>query len=734
MFSSYVTFSVFFSSLRSLPHCFYSCKAVATESSRCFDDLWSHLWLDHAVVAVSRDVRIIVRLDVHAFALPYASQVYAETDHVAESIVLLRQVAQSMHPRHCLAGVQLGATYAAQGKHQLAADAYTAVLVDRPHHAAALAGLAEAAYWRGGGAARTALELLTPAIERATRTWADDVAALDREDDDEGECATGFQRVQLLIQWATLSRIDQNVADFACVALPLVSVAVGQMAQLQEFERAQAAAVHATNSRVAGSSSSTGSDKPGMQADTELAGQAAEGGAQGGRDAVSGEGSSNRAQPPAWKPSLVSLPQHKRDWQSGDGAKVSALTLLLLENLDVVTHVGRRAIFWYAIELVRCLHELGSSEEVSALVSSALKMTGFLRPVEREDLQAAASNDEMAVLRSIPGGSPIHGPATRDGLLSGPGLYGNVPSEAVKDPTTATASSEQYHAPPWRCVEDKDDDGMPRRAGRAWRLTGRSPGTGPRRSRSRALMEIAEHKNDGDAVCALVRALSRTPGNDAMWNLLQRVAMERGVETADGGFHGEQVEALVGRHREQAQGLIYRGHDAALWNRSKQALRLYGQVHLMRPEEPLPALCLATQMLRMVTLMESMVELDGVCVLQALACLHRYADARRDRDDTLGATSDSSGSPGQAIPEAMLEQEVMYNLGRGYHQVGLTDLAMEYYNRALRVEDERGHELRSWHGDDGVTKEAAHNLCTLYQKSGATAMALSVLNKYLTIG
>lgn len=669
-----------------------------------------------------------------ASSLPCAFQVYAETDHIAESVVFLRQVAQSMHPRHCLAGVQLGAAYAAQGKHQLAADAYTAVLVDRPHHAAALAGLAEAAYWRGRGAAHSALAVLTPAIDRATITWAYDVAAFDREDDDEGEDATGFQRLQLLIQWATLSRMDQKVADFACVALPLVSVAVGQMVQRQEFERAQAAAVHATSSRVGAGSTSTGSDKPGMQASTERTGQAAEGGAQGGGNAVSGGGSGNKAQPAMWKPSPVSLPQRNRDWQTGDRAKVSTLTMLLLENLDVVAHVGRRAIFWHAIELVRSLHELGSAGEVPALVSSALKQTGFLRAVEREDLQAAASNDDTAVLRSIPGGSPIHGPAARDGLLLGPAHTDNVPSEAAKDPTAATASSEQYHAPPWRCVEDKDDDGMPRRTGRSWRPSGRSSVAGPRRSRSRALMSLVEQKDNGDAICALVRALSRTPGNDAMWNLLQRMAVERGVEAADGGFHGEQVEALVGRHRERAQGLIYRGHDAALWSRSKQALKLYAQVHAVRPEEPLPVLCLATQIIRMVTTMESMVEHDGVCVLQALACLHRYADARKDRDYTPGASSDDSSSPGQAIPEAVLEQEVMYNLGRGYHQVGLAELAMDYYNKALQVEDERGDELRNWHGASGVTKEAAHNLCALYKRTGATAMALSVLNKYLTVG
>ncbi|CAN0565566.1 unnamed protein product, partial [Ectocarpus sp. 12 AP-2014] len=75
--------------------------------------------------------------------------VYAETGYLVESLELLRNVAQSKHPRHRLASVQLGAAYASQGKHELASDTYTVVLAERPHHAAALAGIAEAAYWRG---------------------------------------------------------------------------------------------------------------------------------------------------------------------------------------------------------------------------------------------------------------------------------------------------------------------------------------------------------------------------------------------------------------------------------------------------------------------------------------------------------------------------------------------------------------------------------------------------------
>lgn len=665
---------------------------------------------------------------------PNVSQVYAETDHVAESLVLLQQVAQSEHPRHRLAGIQLGAAYASQGKHELAAEVYTAVLTERPHHAAALAGLAEAAYWRGKAAVPSALNALTPTVSRADEAWAEESLAVS-PDDDEGEEATGFQRLQLLMQWSTLSRMNGNAGDFACVALPLVSAALGQLGQRRAFDKQQASAVLASNEGGQARDSGEGESMPGADVETERAGQAA-GETRGEEGGAGGQISAKKSQSAVWKPVPVPALLGKMNWQVDLKKRISLLAVRLLGTTDVIAQVGRRAVFWQLIELVRALLELGNSAEVEELVAMAAKPNGLLRGLEKEDLQAVAANDDMAILSTLPGGCPIRGPASREGLLLGPNNPGDLPSSSVRGLDVSTTPSEQYYAPPWRCVEEKDDDGIPRRAGRAWRPSSRPSLAGPRRSRSRALMELIGHKDDGDAITALVRALSRTPGNNAMWNMLQRVATERGVETGDGGFHGEKVEALVSRHREQAQGLLYRAHDSAAWNRSKPALKLYRQSHVVRPEEPLPILCLGTHIIRMVTVMETMVECDGACILQALACLHRYAELRAKRavGGAHGGNKTSGGSPTPAIPQAVLEQETMYNLGRAYHQVGFAELAMEYYNRALRVEDERGHELRNWYGGEGLTTETAHNLCALYKRNGATAMALRILNKYLAVG
>ena len=642
-------------------------------------------------------------------------------------------MAQSGHPRHHVASVELGAAYASQGKHELATQAYKSVLVERPHHAAALAGLAEAAYWRDKSAVSLALAALHPAVDKAAQTWTDDAAAAPLEDEDEGEDATGFQRVQLLMQWATLSRMEKQPADFACVALPLVAVALGQVVQRQEFEMQKA--LPPTNVREASGGGGARAGKPAAETDSENPEHHLEGAGERGEGGgtVSDKDSRERPRAGVWKPGPVRPIVGKLDWQAGRRGQLSALMTRLLQNTDAIAQVGRRAIFWHVVELVRCLLELGNPKEAAEVVAAAIRPDGFLRGLEKEDLRSVGANPDKAVLATMPGGSPIHGPATRENLLLSP--TGKLVPESDRDTSAVVPSSEKHYPPPWRCVEEKDDDSMSGRV-RAWRPNGRSSQGGSRRSRSRTLMELAERKNDGDAICALVRALSRTPGNNATWNLLQRVSTEHGVETADGGFHGEQVEALVARHRERVQGLLYRAHDATTWNRPKQALKLYSQAHASRPDEALPILCLATHTIRMVTIMETMVDHDGVCILQALACLHRYAELRKDQvvAGGTGSTTADGGPEALDIPEAVLDQEVMYNLGRGYHHVGRPELAIEYYNRALRVEDERGHELRNWSGGSGVTKETAHNLCTLYKRVGATAMALRILNKYLSIG
>ncbi|MED6292133.1 General transcription factor IIIC, polypeptide 3 [Characodon lateralis] len=76
-------------------------------------------------------------------------------------------------------------------------------------------------------------------------------------------------------------------------------------------------------------------------------------------------------------------------------------------------------------------------------------------------------------------------------------------------------------------------------------------------------------------------------------------------------------------------------------------------------------------------------------------------------------------------------QESMYNLGRALHQMGLTHLAIHYYQKALS--------LPAWKldgiPDDQVDlrREIAFNLSLLYQASGNMEVARQLIRTYCTV-
>ena len=68
------------------------------------------------------------------------------------------------------------------------------------------------------------------------------------------------------------------------------------------------------------------------------------------------------------------------------------------------------------------------------------------------------------------------------------------------------------------------------------------------------------------------------------------------------------------------------------------------------------------------------------------------------------------------------KQEADYNVGRAFHLMGLTSIAITYYNRVL--EDYKDEELK---------KHAAYNCVVIYQGSGNIKLANSIMEQYLSI-
>ncbi|KAL7270567.1 transcription factor TFIIIC subunit tfc4 [Rhizina undulata] len=73
-------------------------------------------------------------------------------------------------------------------------------------------------------------------------------------------------------------------------------------------------------------------------------------------------------------------------------------------------------------------------------------------------------------------------------------------------------------------------------------------------------------------------------------------------------------------------------------------------------------------------------------------------------------------------------QEAEYNIGRAYHHLGLTHLAIPFYERVLQISDANNGKLP---GD--LKWESAYNLQMIYVTSGNVAMAKRVTDQYLVL-
>ena len=112
-----------------------------------------------------------------------------------------------------------------------------------------------------------------------------------------------------------------------------------------------------------------------------------------------------------------------------------------------------------------------------------------------------------------------------------------------------------------------------------------------------------------------------------------------------------------------------------------------------------------------------------VAVVRAMSFVSAYANLRlADRSG-----DDDAGAPDARALAAPMRQEVAFNTGRAFHQLGMLHHAAMSYRRALEMHDDMP-------AGATVTREAAHNLVLLYQQTGAISLARRVVARYLTIG
>uniref|UniRef100_A0A096MD86 General transcription factor IIIC, polypeptide 3 n=1 Tax=Poecilia formosa TaxID=48698 RepID=A0A096MD86_POEFO len=162
---------------------------------------------------------------------------------------------------------------------------------------------------------------------------------------------------------------------------------------------------------------------------------------------------------------------------------------------------------------------------------------------------------------------------------------------------------------------------------------------------------------------------------------------------------------LLLKHPDNHALCVLCGHNAMVSGSFKHALGQYVQALKTHPENPLHSLYVGLTFFHMAS--QKYVAKRHALVLQGFSFLWRYVELRGEC------------------------QESMYNLGRALHQMGLTHLAIHYYQKALS--------LPAWNLDGisedqvDLRREIAFNLSLIYQASGNTEMARQLIRTHCTL-
>lgn len=112
--------------------------------------------------------------------------------------------------------------------------------------------------------------------------------------------------------------------------------------------------------------------------------------------------------------------------------------------------------------------------------------------------------------------------------------------------------------------------------------------------------------------------------------------------------------------------------------------------------------------------------------LQAMTFLFEYYDIRCDQEP-----KDVEDEMEKEMVKDAYKQEADYNVARSFQHLGLTHLALPYYQLCLDASDKWKKRGKTLEGD--LVWEAAYNLEMIYVTSGNPAAAMEVAEKWLVI-
>ncbi|KAF0046283.1 hypothetical protein F2P81_002812 [Scophthalmus maximus] len=150
-----------------------------------------------------------------------------------------------------------------------------------------------------------------------------------------------------------------------------------------------------------------------------------------------------------------------------------------------------------------------------------------------------------------------------------------------------------------------------------------------------------------------------------LWNVFNQLTI-----TSQHQRHHRFCLRLLLKHPDNHALCVLCGHNAMVSGSFKHALGQYVQAFQTHPDNPLHSLCVGLTFFHMAS--QKFVAKRHILVMQGFSFLWRYVELRGEC------------------------QESLYNLGRALHQMGLTHLAIHYYQKALSLPAQKLEDIDEW--------------------------------------
>lgn len=178
-------------------------------------------------------------------------------------------------------------------------------------------------------------------------------------------------------------------------------------------------------------------------------------------------------------------------------------------------------------------------------------------------------------------------------------------------------------------------------------------------------------------------------------------------EKAGYSNRNEKGDLVINKELDVALLMTY-GYILAAGSSFVYALNYFYRAYAMDPENPMINLSLGLAYIQHGVKRQA--ENRQHAILQGLMFMHIYYDSRKEAEN---------------FDE---RQEAHYNIGRTYHLIGLTHLAIPYYRKVLNGAEENVVPSR-----EDLFIDAAYNLQTIYAMAGNMELAESITRKWLVI-